>query len=438
MKRLLLCAVVAVMVVVRVAALVPDFGVIATSRGTYDPAFTEPAIPVLPVVRTALWLTLEGTSETTGDSLWFSAVGSYTYELDDPVYLDLERFQLRSSFPIFERTVFDMEVGRFPFRDFSAKVLSHPLDGFRIGLRHPAAELRFGVGTSYLVFPESSRILMSKADLARRLDPSLFPGIPRVIAQVEILFPEALLGQNVVLSGIGQQDLHTGSAVIETTDAVRDESKGGRLNTYYGGLGFSGTIFPSLYWTGFGHFGGGWVLFHDGAFYGFAPILSYLAGGSLRLAVEDPFVLRLEIGATLASGDADHNAFLEGNTAGPSLAFVAVSKTQWGLVFSPALTNIGVAEATVAVQPVRNRLSVAVTGYGFARPTTAPISEAGLDPNSTSRYLGSEVDARVDVSVFSDVSLSLQAGVFLPYAPAFTEAASKLQYRAVAELSVSL
>lgn len=438
MRRLLLLILVLVCAAGSAAGLVPDFGLIVTSRGTYDSSQASGRIPITPVVRSALWLTLEGSNPTTGDRFWFSGIGTYTYELDDPVFLDLERFQLRSRFPVGTRTVFDINLGRFPFREFSRRVLSHPLDGFQLALRNPAVELTLAMGTSYLLFPESTRILMSKADLSRRLKASLFPGIPRVILQLQTVFPEVILGQSISLAAIGQQDAHPANSVIEVVDQARDESKGGRLNTYYGGLGISGNLLPALYWSGFGYFGGGWALYHDEAFYRFAPILSYLAGGTLRFAVEEPLALRIELGATLAGGDPDHNAYLEGNTAGNSLAFIPISTTTWGMLFSPALTNSAVAEATLAFQPIRNRLGVSLTGYGFARPTTAPISEPGLDPTSAARYLGSEIDAQIDMALFSDVSLVLKGALFLPWGPAFVASASGVDYRVVAELTLGL
>jgi hypothetical protein len=246
-----------------------------------------------------------------------------------------------------------------------------------------------------------------------------------------------LLGQNITLAGIAQQDIHESTDVIQSYDQERDPTVGGWLNTYYGGLGLSGTLLPALYWRSFGVFGTGWTLYHTGSFYEFALILSYAAGGALRMAVENPLPIRFELGGVFASGDGDHDSFLEGNTAGHSLAFVPISQAASGLIFSPALTNIAIAEATLAVQPVRDRMSVEVTGFGFARPTVAPISEAGLDPDSSSRYLGTEIDGRLDFVLFSDVSLAIRGGVFIPWPAAFSTAAQAPEYRALAELTVT-
>lgn len=417
-------------------ALTPDFGVIVTSRGTYDEGVTALPVPISPVIRSALWLRLDGESERTGDQFRLSAIGTHTYQLDDPLYFDLERFQIRGTFPIGDRTLFDIEVGRFPHRDFSGIVLEHTLDGFRVGLRHPVVEAKLGMGTSYFVFPQSTTILMSKADLATLAGDQLIPGVPRVIAKLELLFPEVLLGQNIALLGIAQQDIHDPSSLIEAVDQEKDESLGGRLNTYYGGLGFSGTLLPALYWTSFGHFGSGFTLYHDESFYRFATILSYAAGGSLRLAIDRPLPFLFEVGGVFASGDDDHEAFLEGNTAGNSLAFVPISLHTSGMIFSPALTNVAIAEATLAVQPVRERVNLEFTGYGFFRPTAAPISEAGLDPDSNSLYLGTEVDGRLDIAFFSDLSLTLRGGVFIPWPAAFLN--SDLRYEALAEITLSL
>ena len=50
----------------------------------------------------------------------------------------------------------------------------------------------------------------------------------------------------------------------------------------------------------------------------------------------------------------------------------------------------------------------------FLRPTLGPISDARVDPASSSRYLGTEIDAVARLRLFSDLGLAFTAGAFLP------------------------
>jgi hypothetical protein len=50
----------------------------------------------------------------------------------------------------------------------------------------------------------------------------------------------------------------------------------------------------------------------------------------------------------------------------------------------------------------------------FLRPSGGPISDPRVDPTSSSRYLGTEIDLVARWRLFSDLGLAFTAAAFLP------------------------
>jgi hypothetical protein len=112
---------------------------------------------------------------------------------------------------------------------------------------------------------------------------------------------------------------------------------------------------------------------------------------------------------------------LEGNRAGLATTFIPVSVEPVGLVFTPQLGNLFYITGSYSLKPLSfleagmgERFQTKLDLYMFFRSSDAPISEAGVDPTATSLYLGTEADLTLNYRLFSDVGMSLAAGLFFP------------------------
>jgi hypothetical protein len=71
------------------------------------------------------------------------------------------------------------------------------------------------------------------------------------------------------------------------------------------------------------------------------------------------------------------------------------------------------AEASYTLKPAAV-LQTMLKATLFLRPTLGPISDARVDPASSSRYLGTEIDLLARLRLFSDLGLAFTVGAFLP------------------------
>jgi hypothetical protein len=72
----------------------------------------------------------------------------------------------------------------------------------------------------------------------------------------------------------------------------------------------------------------------------------------------------------------------------------------------------------------------------FLRPSLGPISDPRVDPASSSRYLGTEIDLIARLRLFSDLGLAFTAGAFLP-GGAFQASYQEADFGGRVELSFS-
>jgi hypothetical protein len=321
-------------------------------------------------------------------------------------------------------------LGRFQAADFSRYLFTDTLDGLEVGWQQARFNASLAVGTTALQFQPYTSVKMSLADEADTFyteDDSLADKLapPRLIALVELEYPELIGGRDLLLAMVLQQDLR---------DPDEFPPTGGRLNTQYLGAGLRGTMAPALYCNFFTYLGTGSMLSasgleHDG-------IASVLAGASLRWFREDLLFSRAELKLLFASGDEDFAAFLEGNTDGMATAFQPISRPELALVFSPTLSNLGVLEASYSVKPA-DKLQLLLKGLVFMRPTSAPVSDGRVDAASDALYLGSEADLVVRWRPYSDLGLACSAGIFLPGSEAFSSAYQDPELEGRIEISFS-
>ena len=397
-------------------------------------------------------------SENSGDyresnfSLWlianfnsnlnFKAQGSYTYSTVTPYMFELDILKLSSV----SDSIFSYTAGRFWTADFSNYIFNHTLDGAKAEFVFPKASLAISAGYTGLLYKKSSSIIMSKADQSDMLNSEKIFASPRLIAGLDLLMPELFLYQDLNISFWMQADLRSESELLSEGIQL-PSAKGGKVQSQYSGLGLKGTLLPSLYYDSSIYLGTGKTLSYIGAGYSYQNILSFLGSLGLRYYGQDRFYSKTGFSFIYSSGDSDYDDFTEGNTGGNSSNFIPISRTAFGLVFSPQLGNIFLTKLSYSMKPFGSskntklqNIQTEFKAVGFFRSTAGQISEPGIDSSSDSLYLGTEVDTIINLRLFSDFGVALSGGLFLPDTTsggAFLASERNVEYIAKAEFSFS-
>ena len=375
-----------------------------------------------------------------GKNLTFTAGGSYSffYSYDTnageiiPYLMDIDFLNLYGQFPNLDTektngqapSLFSFNLGRFSAEDFSKYVLDHRIDGFKLSFNYLNAVFSTALGyTGFLVKPNSS-ILLSKADYTDSNNSKVLFASPRVVGIVDLTLIN-IFKQELSFSLLFQQDLRSAfsgtlfgeslypAPIIETGEETLDSSAGGLVDTQYIGLGVKGMVIPSLYYRVFSYLVTGRTLSYVNSVYTYEPILSFLGGARLRYFINNFFNSYAQLNFLYASGDRTDSSFVEGNTDAHSNAFLPISSYSTGLVFSPKLENIFLIKSKFSAVPLK-KMQTFISAYSFFRSTAGPISEAGINANSTSLYLGTEIDGTMNFKPFSDLGLAFSTGVFIP------------------------
>jgi len=367
----------------------------------------------------ALWLSTNPDKKAV-----FDIQGSYTYSLDRPYLFNLDLMRISWDFPDDEnKYLIDLTIGRYPFSDFTSNVFSHDADGISLGFHNHALNFSTSVCYTGLLTSPLSNIKMSKGDSSDIDDDNTRVGPQRLIALMEFNFPELFLKQDFDISLIAQQDFRAflkGDTVIKEGEIFdQGDTLGGDLNTYYIGIGVSGNLVSTLYWDFFSYFGAGRTLTYnyDDFEYQYEPVLSYLGGIELTYFLKKAASSVIGCKFLIASGDSDNSTSnggnLEGNTEGVSSTFVAISNPVLAMVFNPDLGNIFLIDINYSIMP-NDKIQTKLNVIPFFRTLNAPISEYGIDPDSDSHYLGTEIDYLLNFRPLSDIGFSFSGGIFIP------------------------
>ena len=355
-------------------------------------------------LRTGLWKDTE-----------LFAQGSYTYTTENPYFFDIDSLRIENRTSSF----LQYTLGRFTLSDFSGYIFSHKLDGGFVSLNFPWGVVKAEAGYTGLLFHRSSSIKMSLADQADT-DGLFDLASPRLVGGGGVLLPDLYLLQDVNIEGWVQFDLRPENELTKENDPtpliINSSIRGGKLDSQYFGVKVSGSVIPSLYQNSFVYLGTGRTLSYIGGKYTYKPILSFLGSVGLRYYMESFLHSRIGFQFLYSSGDSDYSSsFLEGNTEGNGTNFIPISRKSLALVFSPQLGNIFFTSLSYSVKPdVLKNFQFELKDVNYFRSTAGQISESGIDPSSSSLYLGTEVDGTVNYRPFSDLGLSLSSGVFIP------------------------
>ncbi|MCK5153406.1 MAG: hypothetical protein KAQ93_03535 [Spirochaetales bacterium] len=349
----------------------------------------------------SLWLTGEVWKDTN-----LFVQGSYTYTTDDPYFFDIDYLKIENK----SVSPLNYTLGRFHTSDSSRYIFSHKLDGVSLSYNLPSAVFSAKAGYTGLLFDTSSSIGMTIADQTG-VDYGIEQtfAAPRIVGGIQAFFPELYMNQDLKAEVWAQMDMRNDS----------DLTTGGKLDTQYFGLFLSGPLASSLYYDSFAYLGTGQS--HSGIAESYS-VLSFLGSAGLRYYMEDFLFSRMSLRFLYSSGDSDFTtSFTEGNTSGDSSNFVPISGKSTGLVFSPELGNIFLTQFSYSLKPfsgmgnrVLENIQLELTDVNFFRSTTGLISESGINTDSDSLYLGTEIDGTINYRPFSDLGVSLSGGVFIP------------------------
>jgi hypothetical protein len=387
----------------------------------------------------------------------FDAQASYRFTLSEFYFFNVDHMYLSGSFPIsgFENTLFKLTVGRFPIEDFSSYILNHTLDGLLVSYSNAASDLSAYIGYSGFLWDNLlSSIELSRGDNTDKSNPELHLQSPRLVGIFRITFPELFSAQSLDVSYIFQQDLRDSSTLVPENQTTYDGSKGGLLNTQYLGVGLKGAPASFFFYDVFYYFGTGTTLSYIGdpalspnGIYQNKPILSALAGASLRFYFEQALFSRIELKGAYSTGDPDYYSYLEGNTSGYANLFIPISHSPVGIAFVPDLGNIFFAELDYSIKPFASmkisaleEFQMLFRGIAFFRSQVAPISVGGINQASSSLYLGTELDAIVNYRPMSDLGFKFVYACFIPdsFSPESAFLTDQVGISSVIKLEMSL
>ncbi len=369
----------------------------------------------------------------------YRAEGTVTPPLSYPYLFNLYDFRLTGTFkrPDESPSIFAFEFGRYSSSDFTGRMFEHTLDGLRFGFTYPFAELRVEAGFTGLHLKPSSSVFISKLDYNDLRIDSVILGPKRIVGLAEAAFPALFQRYTLSLAAMFQEDLRflfqkadtpVDQTILTEGTTTYTPARGGLIDTQYFMLGFSGPILGGFFFDVYGTLNTGrtlsWVDSDNDEtsdVYQYKPVLGVLAGIDFKYYNENLLYSAAKLGFLFSSGDGDSTSYLEGNRAGLATTFIPVSVEPVGLVFTPRLGNLFYLRGSYSLKPLSflkaemgKRFQTKLDFFMFFRSSDAPISEAGVDPAATSLYLGTEADLTLNYRLFSDVGMSLAAGLFFP------------------------
>ncbi|MBU0935448.1 MAG: alginate export family protein [Spirochaetes bacterium] len=211
-----------------------------------------------------------------------------------------------------------------------------------------------------------------------------------------------VFGQEISLLG-----LYQGDAGLEATELY---------TSWYSGLQLKGVVFSGEY------------LMEAYLQNGYSPLGSSTGsiqafGGTARYQIQLPVYSSpgISIRYSLASGDPDRSSSrgAQGNTRLTDTAFQAFGTLNTGLAFRPNFSNMHIIQAGLSLNPLEagpaalRRTSIGLRYFYYMKYAKAGVVTLGEAPLA-SHDLGHGIDFNTIWAPFTDLSLTLNAGIFLP------------------------
>ena len=331
-----------------------------------------------------------GFSYSGGFSPWFSAVlgkqidlfisGNFKLDYDQNEFYfvpELGRTQL--TFQPSSALLF--ELGRIPFNNFNTLIASGFFDGIR-GIIS-TNDFQFSINGLYsgLLQKNTANINISADDVMEISDPDHYFASKRVLVSMSLGFPSVFSSRNSLDLGVlGQFDL-------------RDS---GKVHSQYATASFHFNFASPFAIDLSGIFS---LVEPEGSDIKMGGAASADVIWQLPTKAQD----RLLIGANWSSGAKDTT----------SLPFQPINNMDQGQILSAKMSALMTIKAGYTIRIIEN-LSLNASGIYFLRTDLTTYEDSGLDPASDSYLLGGEFYGSLLWAPFSDLSLILNGGAFLP------------------------
>ncbi|MEW5816898.1 MAG: hypothetical protein AB1798_16065 [Spirochaetota bacterium] len=379
-------------------------GTLDNSTSFVTPKLPSATRPVSQSDKLSLWI------NEAGKHLRFDLQGSYTFSLERYYLFDLDTLDFAGQFLLRKNSwpSFSFDLGRLYFSDFTANILANKIDGVQLALGMPFLNVKAAFGYAGSFQKPTSSIIMSKSDVADRLNEAELWAAKRLVGLLELKFPDLFLRQDLMFSFIFQQDLRPDANLT---------AGGGRYYSQYEGAGISGTIVPLLYWDSFFYLETGKT--YNSTTGGYDSIIAFLTGGGLRFYMDKVLYSKIGLKFVYSSGDGDYRSFFEGNTDKSAHAFLPIARPAAALIFTPQLSNIFYGEVSYSIKPFSfaqaawlKNFQILLKGLPFFKSSAGPISEPGTNTSASTWYLGTEADLIINFRPVSDIGLGVSGGYF--------------------------
>jgi hypothetical protein len=297
------------------------------------------------------------------------------------------------------------EAGRVAFKESLSFVAAGLFDGISAGLNTRWGRLSGGLFYTGLLYKKTAYIYMSPEDRIDFSDKDVYFASRRLLGGINWEKTSVFDTRNgLSLSALCQIDLNRRDSYFHSQylEAKITMPLGSAFNTLFG------AVFELAEETG-----------RNYAAFAFSTEAQWL----LPTALSDMLTVR----GRFSSGD-----WNEGWGA-----FIPLSAEAQGKTLRPMLSGIALAEAAYTAR-LRRSLATDISGAYFFRTDKTTYMVPDRDADSSSPFLGAEIYGALSWTPFSDVLLSLGAGIFLPGTGGFFLDEAGPKYRAELTASISL
>lgn len=327
-------------------------------------------------------------------------------------------------------------LGRFYFNDSLGGIASLPLDGFKTSFLFETFDISIASGYTGLLLGLSNPITLSFNDMTRKPNFSQYLGSQRLIGEFKISAPDVFQNQKLDFNILFQKDFwefFTDVNEIGSNDA--STGNGGIIDTVYFGAKLSGNIGTYFSYSLNSYLSSGQVTSFVRGEYIKSPILAGLVGANVQGYFPQALRSRLNFNFKYASGDSDYNNFFEGNTESYAGYFMPITTNQREmLIFNPIVSNITSFKLAYSFKPLYDledihhlvkNFTLQFIVKSFVKSSKGPLLVDGIDADSDSVYVGTEMNFDVLLLSLSDFNLGFQLGSFIPGKDLFLETRNK-------------
>ena len=324
---------------------------------------------------------------STGDTYAFQIDGFYEFNGDFnasgsaiiPYRFDVGRTYLYLLFPrlIDNSGIGVLTLGRFDMSDNVNRIVSGLSDGAQFALKFASSELTLQAGYTGLINKTDANIVISQSDLNESFDPIYYFAPTRVFAGFKAKFLEVLDRHDFDVELHGQFDLRPNDV----------------QNTQYLEVGMEGRPERWFKWRAY-VIGEAWE----------NPIfnLSAAVGVRFQFSIPEAAGLVILINADWASG-----------SSGGLRAYAPLNQTPVAFIYRASFTDIIATSLNATIRPVEG-INTGLSAYGLFRASNNLPSDPLFPAGSNSLFLGFEALLNADITITSDLLLTIRAGGFFP------------------------